>query len=420
MIGLIDCNNFYASCERVFQPSLNGKAIVVLSNNDGCVIARSAEAKALGIPMGEPAFKLKDLIESNQVAVFSSNYVLYGDMSHRVMTTIAAFVPEMEVYSIDEAFLFLNGFENIDLNGLGAKLVRTVIRNTGIPVSLGIAPTKTLAKVANKFAKKYKAYKGVCIIDNEEKREKALKLTKIEDVWGIGRQYSKKLQYYGVNTALDFVQRSKAWVRQQMGVTGERTWLELRGTSCIETESPKSKKSICTSRSFGEKLKTIEPISEAIANFAASCGEKLRAQESTARVVIVFLQTNPFASGQPQYYNQAIFQLPVSSNDSSELIDYALRALQSIFKDGYLYKKAGVIVSEITPERPLQADMFDTRDRTKYKQAMLAMDKLNASFGRQKVKIASQGFDRKWKLKNEKLSPCYTTNLKDVLTVKAE
>jgi len=420
MYGLIDCNNFYASCERVFQPSLNGKAIVVLSNNDGCVIARSAEAKALGIPMGEPAFKLKDLIESNQVAVFSSNYVLYGDMSNRVMTTIGAFVPEMEVYSIDEAFLILDGFENINLYELGGKLVKTVIRNTGIPVSLGIAPTKTLAKVANKFAKKYKAYKGVCIIDTDEKREKALKLTKIGDVWGIGRQYAKKLEYHSVNTAWDFTQRSKAWVKQHMGVVGERIWLELCGTACIETEMPKAKKTICTSRSFGEKLTTIEPISEAVANFAASCAQKLRAQKSTAALLTVFIHTNPFATNQPQYYNQAVMKLTVSSNDTTELIDFALRGLQSIFKAGYQYKKAGVIVGDISPERPLQMDMFDTRNRTKYDKVMLVIDKLNASYGRQKVKIAAQGFDRKWTLKNEQLSPCYSTNIKDILVVKAE
>ena len=420
MYGLIDCNNFYASCERVFQPSLNGKAIVVLSNNDGCVIARSGEAKLLGIPMGEPAFKLKDLIETNQVAVFSSNYVLYGDMSHRVMTTIRKFVPEMEIYSIDEAFLLFNGFENINLNNLGSKLVQTVIKNTGIPVSLGVAPTKTLAKVANKFAKKYKAYHGVCIIDSDDKREKALKLTQIGDIWGIGRSYSKKLQYYSVNTAWDFTQRSKAWVRQNMGVVGERIWLELRGTPCIETEMPKSKKTICTSRSFGEKLTTIEPISEAVANFAASCGEKLRQQKSTANMIIVFIETNPFATNQAQYYNQVVLQLPVSTNDSTELIYFAEQGLKKIFKAGYKYKKAGVIVSEIVPERPFQGDLFDTRDRTKYNKVMEVMDKPNTSYGRQKVKIATQGFDRKWKLKNEQLSPCYSTNIRDILVVKAE
>jgi len=223
MFGLIDCNNFYASCERAFNPSLNGKPIVVLSNNDGCVIARSVEAKALGIPMGEPAYKLKELIETNRVFVFSSNYVLYGDMSQRVMNTIASFVPEIEIYSIDEAFLLMEGFENIDLKEYGEKVVRTITRNTGIPVSMGIAPTKTLAKVANKFAKKYKNYKGICIIDSDIKREKALKLTEIGDVWGIGRRFSKKLEYYSIHTAWDFTQRTKGWVRHNMGVVGERT-----------------------------------------------------------------------------------------------------------------------------------------------------------------------------------------------------
>lgn len=415
--GLIDCNNFYASCERVFNPSLNGKPIVVLSNNDGCVIARSAEAKALGIPMGEPAYKLKALIETNQVTVFSSNYVLYGDMSHRVMNTIASFVPDIEIYSIDEAFMALEGFEHINLKTYGEEIVRTTTRNTGIPVSLGIAPTKTLAKVANKFAKKYKDYKGVCIIDTDEKREKALKLTEIGDVWGIGRQYQKKLAYYSVNTAWDFTQRSKSWVRQILGVVGERTWLELRGTSCIEMDRPTSKKSICTSRSFGEKLSELEPISEAVANFAASCAEKLRKQHSLASVIQVFIHTNPHASNLPQYYNQTVMQLPVPTNDSTELIDFALRGLKSIFAEGYRFKKAGVIVSEIVPERPLQASLFDTRDRDKFNRVMHVMDSVNDSYGKQKIKIAAQGFDRKWKLKNEKLSPCYTTKLEDVLLI---
>lgn len=417
MYGLIDCNNFYASCERVFNPSLNGKAVVVLSNNDGCVIARSAEAKVLGIPMGEPAYKLRELIETNQVAVFSSNYVLYGDMSHRVMTIIQQFVPEIEIYSIDEAFLLFDGFEQINLKVLGEKIVRTTTRNTGIPVSLGIAPTKTLAKVASKFAKKYKNYKGVCVIDTDEKREKALKLFEIGDVWGIGRQYTKKLQYYGVNTAWDFTQRSKSWVRHTMGVTGERTWLELRGTSCIEMERASSKKSICTSRSFGERLTEYAPIAEAVANFAASCAEKLRKQHTLASVIMVFIHTNPHATNQPQYSNQTVIPLPVPTNDSSEIIRFARAGLKSIFKDGFRYKKAGVIITEIVPERPFQADLFDVRNRDKFNKVMTVMDSLNESYGKQKVKMAAQGFDRKWKLKNEKLSPCYTTKLNEVLEV---
>jgi len=419
MFGLIDCNNFYASCERAFNPSLNGKPVVVLSNNDGCVIARSAEAKVLGIPMGEPAYKLKELIETNQVFVFSSNYVLYGDMSQRVMNTISTFATDMEIYSIDEAFILLDGFENIDLKEYGENVVRTVTRNTGIPVSMGIAHTKTLAKVANKFAKKYKNYKGVCIIDTDEKREKALKLTDIGDVWGIGRRYSKRLQYYSINNAWDFTQRPKNWVRHLMGVTGERTWMVLCGIPCFGMDTPGDKKSICTSRSFGERLTEMAPISEAVSNFAAGCAEKLRQQHSYGCVLTVFIHTNPFATNQAQYYNQKVMQLSVPTNDTTELINYALRGLKSIFIQGYQFKKAGVIVSEIVPERPLQGDLFDLRNREKFNRVMTVMDSLNTMYGKQKVKIASQGFDRKWKLKNERLSPCYTTKLDDVLEVNA-
>jgi DNA polymerase V len=420
MFGLIDCNNFYASCERVFNPSLNRRPVVVLSNNDGCVIARSSEAKALGIPMGEPAYKLKALIEANQVVVFSSNYVLYGDMSHRVMTTVAQFAPDMEIYSIDEAFLLFDGFENINLKEYGEIIVRTTTRNTGIPVSLGIAPTKTLAKLANKFAKKYKDYRGVCVIDTDEKREKALKLTAIGDVWGIGRQYAKKLEYYSIHTAWDFTQRSKSWVRHTMGVVGERTWLELKGTPCVEMDKTTTKKSICTSRSFGERLTELSPISEAVSNFAASCAEKLRKQHSLASVIMVFIQTNPNATNLPQHCKQVVLQLPVPTNDTTELINFALRGLKAIFAEGFQFKKAGVIVSEIVPERPLQGDLFDTRNRDKFSRIMTVMDSLNASYGKQKVKIAAQGFDRKWRLKNEKLSPCYSTKLEDVLEIKAK
>lgn len=274
--------------------------------------------------------------------------------------------------------------------------------------------------MANKFAKKYKDYKGVCIIDTDEKREKALKLTDIGDVWGIGRRYAKTLRYHSVNTAWDFTQRTKSWVRHTMGVIGERTWMELRGTSCLEMETPTSKKSICTSRSFGEKLTDLASISEAVANFAASCAEKLGKQHSYGCVLTVFIHTNPFATNQAQYYNQTVMQLSVPTNDTTELISVALRGLKSIFAEGYRFKKAGVIVSEIIPERPLQGDLFDMRNREKYNRVMVVMDSLNASYGKQNVKIAAQGFDRKWKLKNEKLSPYYTTKLDDILDVKAE
>ncbi len=418
MYGLIDCNNFYASCERVFNPSLLGKPIVVLSNNDGCVIARSNEAKALGIAMGAPIFKMKDLLDKHPIHVFSSNYTLYGDMSHRVMSTIASIVPDIEIYSIDEAFIGLDGYEFHDLKALGTNIVKTTTRNTGIPVSLGIAPTKTLAKVANKFAKKYPQYNSVAVIDTEEKREKALKLFPIEDVWGIGRRYAQRLQYYSIKTAWDFTQKSKSWVRKEMGVVGERTWSELRGIPCFELEVQSAKKSICTSRSFGQKLTELAPIAEAVSNFAASCGQKLRKQHSQASNLIVFIHTNPFNKELPQYYNQILVQMPVPSNDSTELIQFALAALQKIFKSGYQYKKAGVIVGDISPELPRQGSLFDERDRSKYAKAMKVMDSLNDRYGLQKVRVASQGFGRKWKMKNEKLSPCYSTQLREIIQVK--
>ena len=420
MYGLIDCNNFYASCERVFNPALIGKPVVVLSNNDGCIIARSNEAKALGIAMGEPAYKIRELLEKNEVAVFSSNYTLYGDMSHRVMTTIATFVPDMEVYSIDEAFLHFDGYERINLRELGLKIVQTTTRNTGIPVSMGIAPTKTLAKIASRFAKKVPGYKSVCVIDSDEKRIKALQLTDVGDVWGIGRRLTKKLNYYDVRTAFDFTQKSKSWIRKQLGVVGERTWTELCGTPCFQLEHASAKKTICTSRSFGERLKDYAPISESVANFAASCAQKLRKQHSQAWQIMVFIHTNPFAENTPQYYNQVLMQLPVASNDTPELVRYALQGLKSIYRAGFIYKKAGVIVSEIVPERPTQGNLFDERDREKYQKVMVAMDSLNDKYGRQKIRVASQGFGRKWKMKNEQLSPCYTTNLDELIEVNSE
>jgi len=421
MYGLVDCNNFYASCERVFNPSLNGVPIVILSNNDGCVIARSNEAKKLGIPMGEPAFKMKDLIESHQVAVFSSNYALYGDMSNRVMKTLATFVPQIEIYSIDEAFLHLKGFEHLDLATFGRKIVRTTSKNTGIPVSMGIAPTKTLAKVANKFAKKYKGYKGVCVIDTEEKRVKALQKFDIGDVWGVGRKYAKLLQYHGIFTAYDFTQRSRSWVRKNMTVVGERMWNELKGIPCIEMDStPSAKKQICTSRSFGTKLTEFSDLFEAVSNHAASCAAKLRRQHSCAAGMLVFIMTNPFSERDAQYVNSKHLTLSIPTNSSSEIIEFSKMLLKDIYKPGYSYKKAGVIITEIVSNTPMQADLFDTVDRDKQKKLLKVIDDLNDGLGSNKVRIASQSYGKKWKLKNEKLSPRYTTKLSDIIEVKAE
>lgn len=416
MYGLVDCNNFYASCERAFNPSLNGKPVIVLSNNDGCVIARSNEAKALGIKMGVPAYQIKDLVKQHGIAVFSSNYVLYGDMSGRVMSLLADMAPEIEVYSIDEAFLNLAGIK--DLQSLGANIVRKVSRGTGIPVSIGIAPTKTLAKMANKFAKKYPAYNRLCIIDTEEKRIKALKLFEIGDVWGIGRRQATKLEKRGVKTAFDFTQLPGSWVRKNMTVTGERTWKELRGISCIDMESaPPAKKQICTSRSFGKMVEDIDTISEAIATHASTCARKLREQKSFAQSLMVFIHTNNFREDLPQYWKNTIIKLPVPTNDSIEIVHYALEGLKSIFIPGYQYKKAGVIITEIVTSA--QLGLFDTVDREKREKLMQAIDKVNGEH-RHLVKLAVQGNGRDWKLKQEQLSKRYTTDINEVLTIKCK
>lgn len=416
MFGLVDCNNFYASCERVFNPSLNGKPIVVLSNNDGCVIARSNEAKALGIKMGVPAYQIKDLVKKHDVAVFSSNYVLYGDMSGRVMSMLAELAPEIEVYSIDEAFLNLEGIQ--DLQTVGSKIVRQVTRGTGIPVSAGIASTKTLAKVANKFAKKYPAYNRLCIIDTEEKREKALKLFEIGDVWGIGRRQAAKLEKQGVKTAYDFTQLPGSWVRKNMTVTGERTWKELRGISCIDMETaPPAKKQICTSRSFGKMVEDIDTMSEAIATHASTCAKKLRQQKSYAMSLLVFIHTNNFREDLPQYWKNTIIKLPVPTSDTLEIVHYALEGLKSIFMPGYQYKKAGVIITEIVTSA--QLGLFDTVDREKREKLMQAIDKVNGEH-RHLVKLAVQGNGKDWKLKQEQLSKRYTTDINEVLTIKCK
>ncbi|MDR3058932.1 MAG: Y-family DNA polymerase, partial [Prevotella sp.] len=355
MFALVDCNNFYASCERVFRPSLTGKPIVVLSNNDGCVIARSNEAKALGIKMGVPAYQIKEIIEKNNVAVFSSNYTLYGDMSNRVMTNLSSYAPESEIYSIDEIFLDFSGLK-VDLKKYGTKVIQTTHKNTGIPVSMGIAPTKTLAKLANKFAKKYPKYNGVCIIDTDEKRIKALRLTEIGDVWGIGRQVFDKLKQQGITTAFDFINQPRAWVRKQLTVVGERTWRELQGEACIELEKiAPDKKQICTSRSFGKMTADFEIISEAVATYSAACAYKLRKQQSCAVSLMVFIHTNNFREDLPQYCKNRIVKFPVPTSDTAEITSYALFALKSIFANGFQYKKAGVIIMEIVPATGIQS-----------------------------------------------------------------
>lgn len=418
LFGLADCNNFYCSCERVFHPDLIGKPVVVLSNNDGCVIARSEESKALGLKMGDPFYQVKDLLEKNKVAVFSSNYNLYGDMSKRVMSLLSRYTPKLDIYSIDEAFLDFSGISG--LQEYGREMVRMIGKGTGIPISLGIAPTKTLAKMASKFAKKYKAYQGVCIIDTEDKREKALHLFEVGDVWGIGHRHAKKLEYYGIRTAWDFTQKSESWVRRELTVVGLRTWKELRGESCINIEELPHKKSICTSRSFpGTGLKRLADVEEAVANFAATCSRKLRESHIACQSMTIFAYTSRFRTDIPQDYLSVEVTFPVATNNLQEIVAAATGALRQAWKDsGYLYKKAGVLVWNICPDSEIQGNLFDHIDRDKQRKLMEAIDAINRKNGHNTIRVATQGYSKTWHLKNEYISKQYTTNLDDVIRLK--
>lgn len=417
MFALIDCNNFYASCERVFRPELNGKPIVVLSNNDGCVIARSNEAKAVGVPMGAPAFEYENLFKQHHVQVFSANFALYGDMSNRVMTILSDFSPEIEIYSIDEAFLKLSGFDLFDLQEYGEQICKKVKKWTGIPVSIGIAPTKALAKVANRIAKKYPARtNGSYIIDSDEKRVKALKWLKIEDVWGIGRQHTKRLKAQNIHKAYDFTQFSDGWVRKNMAVVGLRLKQELQGTPILGLEQPQPKKNIATTRSFEKNYTQFEEMAERISTFAATCAEKLRKQSSCCNSLMVFIQTNRNRKDLPQYSRSIVIQLPYVTNSTIELAHFSNQALQRIFRAGYHYKRAGVILQDFTPENTRQISLFDNRCE-KHIPLMKAIDEINQKYGQQKIRLASQNLKKVWKMKQEKLSPRYSTSLSDVITI---
>ena len=424
LFGLADCNNFYCSCERLFHPNLIGKPVVVLSNNDGCVIARSEESKALGIKMGEVFYQVKDKLEQNDVAVFSSNYNLYGDMSRRVMSLLSRYTPKVDVYSIDEAFLDLSGMGTSEqLTEYCKKMVRHISKGTGIPISLGVAPTKTLAKMASKFAKKYKGYESVCFIDTEEKREKALKLFDVADVWGIGHRSVAKLNYHGIKTAWDLTQKSESWIRKELTVTGVRTWKELRGESCISVEELPHKKSICTSRSFAEQgLNHLADVEEAIANFAAQCSRKLREQHTVCQSITTFAHTSRFRQDVPQSYIYQTAQLTVPSNDQQELVAMAVKLLRANWKEGdrYFYKKAGVIVWGISRDNAIQTHLFDSVNREKQAALAKAIDAINRKNGHNKIRVAVQGDEKGWQLKREYISKQYTTNLDDVIVLKVK
>ncbi len=419
LYGLIDADSFYVSCERVFRPDLNGKPVVVLSNNDGCVISRSKEAKSI-IKMGDPAFKIKDIIQQYGVAVFSSNYVLYGDLSCRVHSILAESAPEIEIYSIDEAFLNLTGMM-VNLKEYAQEIRQKVYKNTGIPVSVGIGPTKVLAKTANYYAKKVPANQGAFILDSPEKINEALKIFDIGEVWGIGKNYATMLNHYQVKTAWDFTQLPDDWIRKKMTVVGLRIKKELEGVSCLPMELIAApKKAICTSRSFGEGQTELEPIKAALATFVSRCAYKLRKQNSCAKVIMVFIHTNGFNPNEPQHAQNVVIPLPVATNSTMEITKYAFKGLAAIFRKGYRYKKAGILVTEVLTATEIQGSLFDRVDRGKHDEIMKAMDQINARFGRDTVKLAVQGFEStsKWKLRQEKLSPCYTTRWEDILTIK--
>jgi DNA polymerase V len=417
MFALVDCNNFYASCQRVFEPHLIGKPVVILSNNDGCVIARSNEAKALGIPMGAPAFQFDALFKKNQVQVYSSNYALYGDMSSRVMNILSTFTPEIEVYSIDEAFLKFKGFELYNLEEYGIKMQRTVTKGTGIPVSIGFAPTKALAKVANKIAKKFpERTKSVYVIDSEEKRIKALKWTKIGDVWGIGRRYAKRLESLQIKTAYAFTLLSDDWVRKEMSVVGLRLKHELEGKPTLDLEEPSDKKAIATTRSFEKTYTTFDQVSERVATFTAHCAEKIRKQQSQCNLVMVFVKTNRFSPNAPQYSRSIVIKTDYPTDSTIDLNHYAQIGLKAIFKEGYQYKKAGVICMGLTPNSTVQLSLFTTTN-PKHQPLMRVIDQLNHSVGKTIVRFATQSIGRQWKMKQEKLSQRYTTNIKEVVEI---
>lgn len=417
--ALVDCNNFYASCERVFDPRLKSRPIVVLSNNDGIIVARSNEAKALKIGMGDPLFKVQDIVDKHNVAVFSSNYSLYGDMSHRVMTTLEQFSPNVEIYSIDEAFIQLDGFSRMDLTNYCRKIRKIVKTWTGIPVSIGVAETKTLAKIANRRAKKMPTSGGVINLINNPDTDEYLKATDVSDVWGVGRQYSKKLYARNIKTAYDLKNASDKWIKKNMTIMGLRTVYELRGTSCIELESsPSPKKSIVSSRSFGRKVKDIDDIKEAVALFVSRAAEKMRRQKSAARLLTVFLRTNPYKDT-PQYHNGVLVQLPVPTDSTSELIEWAMKGTDQIYRTGYIYQKVGVMLSEFHHVDHTQMSMFETADRQKMAKITSMIDKINRNMGSGTINYAATGVRRSWNMKRELKSPHYTTSWSSLPIVKA-
>lgn len=418
MFALVDCNNFYASCERVFNPNLNGKPIAVLSNNDGCVISRSDEAKVLELPMGAPIFKWEQFCKEKNITIVSSNYPLYGDMSSRVMAILGQFTPDIEVYSIDESFLQFKGYDYFEYNDLAIQIRRRVLKWTGIPTCVGVAPTKALSKVANKIARKFpKQTNGVYVIDSEEKRVKALKWIKIEDVWGIGYRLAKRLKEKGCASAYDFVQLPSDWVKKEFSITEWRLQQDLLGNATLGLEFRPNKKAIATTRSFDYTYDDIEYIKERISTFAISCAEKLRKQQSSCHMIIVMLSSDRHKKELAQHKASTAVTLPYPTDSSIIISNQATKALERIYKKGIKYKKAGVIVTGLVPNDNYQMNLFE-HENPKHKPLMKTMDYLNKKYGDYKLKIGNQDLERTWKMRQERLTPRYTTNINDIIKVK--
>lgn len=418
MYALVDCNNFYASCERVFNPNLQNKPVAILSNNDGCVIARSDEAKKLELPMGAPIFKWESFCKHHKIHVLSSNYPLYGDMSARVMKILEHFTPDLEVYSIDEAFLEFKGFDHYNFDDYGKIIRNRVLKWTGIPTCVGIAPTKALCKVANKIARKFpKETGGVYVIDSDKKRIKALKWTAIKNVWGIGRRLEKRLIVNSCNTAFDFTQLSDEWVRSNFSITEWKLKKDLEGIPTIALEIKEAKRSIATTRSFEYTYSDIENIKERISTFAASCAEKLRAQESSCHMIIVMLSSDRHKRDTEQHRASKTVIFPYPTDSTLSITKAAVEAVKTIFKTGIKYKRAGVIVTGLVPTDNHQLNLF-LHENPKHKPLMSAIDRLNKRFKADKIKLANQDLQRTWKMKQERLSPKYTTKFNDIITVK--
>lgn len=420
MTALVDCNSFFCSVEKVFHPGLNGKPVCVLSCNDGCIVALTPEAKALGLRRGDPIFKKKEIVQHYGVKLFSTNMMLYAAMSKRVNNILRASVPRSEVYSIDESFLYLDGLEKYhDLEDYMRGVVEKVRLYTDIPVSVGIAHTKTLAKIGSKFAKQYKGYRSVCLIDSEEKRRKALALFDLADVWGIGKQTLAKLNYLSITTPLEFADKKESWVRSHFTKPGWQTWKELNGIPCIDTSEVAQRQTICTSRSFGNLVTDYDELQASVASFAASCANKLRGQHSLTSAVTVFVSSNRFREDLPQYSNGPRI-LPMPTSDTIEITQAALSVLKEIYREGISYKKTGVVLGNITDASYIQQNLFDeVKNRPERMQLMKSIDALNYRFGLRKIHLAVEGEEKQaWHAKSEFRSGNYLSDLKEILTIR--